>query len=117
MSKEYLLKTKLSLDIINIICKYEFTLENLQRIYKFSNILEENFNYELIISTLIKALKYNYTGYTIDFRDMDNCSYYFNEFKDKFNEIITIKKYDRCIVISLNGMKENLIGFTLLNFL
>ena len=37
--KEYLVKyTKLSIDIINIICKYDFKLENLIKIYNYSEI-------------------------------------------------------------------------------
>ena len=120
MSKEYLLKTKLSLDIINIICKYEFTLENLQRIYKIFPIISEpkDFNYELISEYLLKTLKYKYTGFIIYFLNNDDSLYYFNKFKYNINtKIMSIKIYDKSITISLNGIKEDIVDFQLLNFL
>jgi hypothetical protein len=116
MIKEYLLKTKLSFDIINIICKYEFTLENLHRIHKNKKPIQFKSGY--IVKSLIKALKYGYSGFLIDFYTISDCMFYFNNWKDIINnERTTIKLYDKSISISVNGLKENLLGFVVLNFL
>lgn len=105
MSKESLLQTKLSSDIINIILNYELTLDNLD---KKLNLKKTNhtFTPETIINLLIKCLKFGYLGYYMKYENKDIQLKIFNEItktvKHNFNDIIEIS-CDTEIVICLKN--------------
>jgi hypothetical protein len=70
--KEYLLQyTKLSIDIINVICKYDFKLENLIKIYNKHKHKDINSYFaKLNIGKLIrKCINNGYTGFYHDCND------------------------------------------------
>jgi hypothetical protein len=113
MSKESLLQTKLSPDIINIILKYELTLDNLNKKIKPTRDLKIKFTSERMTKLLIRALSFGYYGIYMSYSNQSSKGRTFNYLNklikdNNLNDKIEISIINDYIVIHLKNIKLNL---------
>lgn len=108
MLRENLLQTKLSPDIINIILKYELTLDNLNKKCCSNKTNYNDFTTVKITDLLIRALKTGYYGYSFTFLKDDNKLKWFNYINkiiknSDINDKITVLSGVTSVIIHLKG--------------